>query len=94
MRKKAASKREPVKASDLRSEGVIEVGAITQHVLFVRTHARIVITRAESLAANHIDSYIIDRTKELQSHGWKIREIAPMFGVDSGTLGNALRRSA
>jgi len=79
-----------IRTSDLRSEGVFEVGRVLG-VLFVVTEDRVFLCHVQAMPARRLDSYGADVAIALMQSGTPLRELASGLGVTEDDLRSATR---
>jgi len=81
-----------IRTSDLRNEGVFEVGrALGTSELFVVTDERVFLCHVQAVPARRLDSYGADVAVALLQCGTPLRELASGLGVTEDDLRSATR---
>lgn len=77
----------PIKISELRAEGIVDIG-MAYAFPYVRTTKRLVLVRRHDATMNELrdQEYLMARWRELRDIGWRVSEIADMYGVSAAHI--------
>lgn len=80
-----------VSPSDLRAEGVVDLGGVTDtSVLFVRTKVSVHLFHAELMPPRKLDAWGISKVIERLEGGDELRTLSRDIGIEPGTLAEDL----